>query len=124
MEELFVENFFKQHQHERTTFGLAESSLKEKINVENLTVSQDSQKSDQKNSDLLLDLAIFLDRLEKEVEVNYADFADYRVIFNKIRTIIKQNSVEGIIEILDHLEELLDLGIPSLIMKKNLNQKQ
>jgi hypothetical protein len=133
MEELFVENFSRQRQHERPppSRDFDENLHKEKMTVEDpqnifdLSISQNNDpKFDRKNSDRLLDMSIYLDRLEKEIEGGYADFADYRFIFNKIRTAFKQNSVEGVIELLNHLEELLDLGIPSLIMKKNLSQKK
>lgn len=116
MEELFFENFHKNHQHEN-----AISMDLEKINYQDLAANQgNDQKIQQRNSDLMLDMGIFLRRLELEVEKEYADFADYRFIFKKIRATFKQNSIEGVIELLDNLEELLDLGLPYLSIKKNL----
>lgn len=132
MEELFVENFSRQRQHERQPpsrnfdeeFHQKKISVADPLNVFDLSVPQNNdQKFDRKSSDILIDMGIYLDRLEREIENGYADFADYRFTFNKIRSAFKQNSVEGVTELLDHLEELLDLGIPSLILKKNLNQK-
>lgn len=132
MEELFVENFFRQRQQERVppprdfdeNFHKEKMTVKNPQNIFDLSISQNNdQKFDRKSSDILVDMSIYLDRLEKEIEGGYVDFADYRFTFNKIRSTFKQNSVEGVIELLDHLEELLDLGIPSLILKKNLNQK-
>lgn len=128
MEELFVENFFKQHRHERASGeGFQENVYQENRRVEDSVTPFDhslskgkEQTIHQKKSDLMLDMGIFLRRLENEIEREYADFADYRFIFNRIRTAFKQNSVEGVIEQLDNLEELLDLALPSLFLKKSL----
>jgi hypothetical protein len=128
MEELFVENFFKLHQHKNPNSGNFDDHFHhQKINTPSpqqtfeLSVSQNNdQKIDRKNNDALLDMSICLDRLQKEIEGQYVDFADYRFIFNKIRASFKQNNIDGVIELLDDLEELLDLGMPSLIVKKNL----
>src|SRR5215207_7577262 len=101
MEELYAENFSKQYQHERAgdldqNFHRETLRVQEPENNFDLSISQkNDQNISQKNS-LLLDMSIFLSRLENEIERQYADFADYRFIFNKIRTAFKQNSVEGV----------------------------
>ncbi|MBA2368459.1 MAG: hypothetical protein H0V82_05480 [Candidatus Protochlamydia sp.] len=115
MDELFVENFSKRRSPERAiTRDLDQIFFKETIQDPIITLDL------QNKSALMLDIGIFLSRLENEIERQYADFADYRFFFNRIRTAFKQNSVEGVFEQLDSLEELLDLALPSLLIKKNL----
>lgn len=108
-EELLAENFYKQEKHTQTVSNL--NSAPSEIEDQNFPKKDDIS---------MLEMVTFLDRLEKEIEKEYLDFADYRFIFNKIRTEFKKKSVKEVIELLDNLEELLDLGLPSIILKKNL----
>ncbi|MCE2983459.1 MAG: hypothetical protein LW832_07830 [Parachlamydia sp.] len=99
MDELIVENFFRRQKSETAILSQEPSALAENF---------------QEITDIPYEMGLYLDRLEKEVETHYKEYADYQCIFHKIRLTLKHNSVEGIIELLDHLEELLDLGAPTL----------
>ena len=109
MEELYVENFSK-HEDRSQPVSDAASALPSEIERNNHLPQK---------TDILFEMGAFLDRLEKEIEKEYLDFADYRFTFSKIRKELKKESVEGVLELLDKLEELLDLGLPSIILRRN-----
>lgn len=111
VEELFIENFFNRNQAKSVEAFPLENSNERKLEPLH-------EKFSQQNSSSTLDMLIFLDRLELEIEKEYLDFADYRCLFNKIRTEFKKNSVNGVLNLLNDLEDLLDLGVASLALKK------
>lgn len=109
MEDLYVENFSKHEDHSQPVSDMTSVLPSEIVRNNNLP----------QKKDILFEMSAFLDRLEKEIEKEYLDFADYRFTFNKIRKELKKESVEGVVELLDKLEELLDLGLPSIILRRN-----
>lgn len=109
MEELYVENFATQDRKVELVVKPVSSNS-----------ALESQNAPKASSDIILDMVTFLDRLEKEIEKEYFDFDDYQFIFEEIRVALKNRSIEGVPELLDELEELLDLGLPSIILKKGI----
>lgn len=106
MEELYVETFSRQ--------------AKTLEPVVSPVLSLEKELSPIKSQDCLIEMALLLDRLEKEIEKECSDFKDYQFIFSGLREQINQKKIEEIFPLLDDLEELLDLGLPNLILKKDL----
>lgn len=111
MEDLYVENFSKQAKASR-------DALKSIVPSE-IEHSETLKKSD----DFLIDLSLCIERLEKEIEKQYMDYQDYRFIFRDLKEKIKQKKIPEIFPLLDDLEELLDLDLPAIQLKKNLDKK-
>lgn len=109
MEELYIENFAKPRLVSQQITAVSANKIE--VVSQNLSL---------KNDDILVDMFALLDRLEKEIEKLYPDYADYRFILNKIREKLKNKNLEGIISFLDNLEQLLDIGLPAIILKKDL----
>lgn len=110
MDELYIENFAKPRTlPSGPSINIASPN---KIEVENKVLPI-------KNDDIILDMLSLLDRLEKEIEKFYTDYSDYNIIFNKIREKLQNKSIKGIVELLDHLEQILDVGLPSIVLNKD-----
>lgn len=107
MEELDVENFSK-NVHAST---LIDTVLPPEIK---------NPRAAKKSEDFLLDLMVCLNRLEKEIEKEYVNFKDYRFIFSNLKEKIKLRNIQKIIPLLDELEELLDLSLQAILLKKDL----
>lgn len=107
MEELYVENFSKNVHASTIIDTVLPSEIK---NLQN----------PKKSEDFLIDLTVCLNRLEKEIERQYVDFKDYRFIFSNLKEKIKRRNIQEIIPLLDELEELLDLSLEDILLKKDL----
>ncbi len=108
MEELYVEKFSKSVQPSQ---GVLDTILPSEIK---------NPQTPKKSEDFLIDLGVCLNRLEKEIEKQYIDFKDYRFIFSNLKEKIKRRDIQEIFPLLDDLEELLDLSLPSILLKKDL----
>ena len=105
MDELYVENFaIKKINTRNYENNMSQSIVEEKSNEIVESTSQMIQ---------------LLDRLEREITLDYKDFTDFRFLFEKMRKVLKKKSVEGILDWLAELEELLDLGVPSILLKNS-----
>lgn len=65
-------------------------------------------------------MQLYLDRLEREIDKEYRNFANFHFIFDKIRANLKKGDLLAIQVLLTDLEELLDIGLPAVLMRKLL----
>ena len=108
MEELYIENF---------SIKKIKTQSLENTSAQSIALEKPKE-FDQSTHQMIA----FLDQLEREITHDYKDFTDFRFLFEKIRKTLKKNSVEGILDWLADLEELLDLGVPSILHNKKMER--
>lgn len=106
MDELYIESFSKPEKVIQLTTEIKHVAVVEDNHIEIYEF----------NNQMLF----YLDQLEKDITNEYKDFTDFRFIFDKIKKKLKAKNVDGILDLLVDLEELLDIGLPTIILKKSL----
>jgi hypothetical protein len=65
------------------------------------------------------EMAYYVDKLERLINQDYKDWEDFQPIFAKIRVKMREKSLEEMIDLFNRLEELVDLGFPSVLLQRN-----
>lgn len=65
-------------------------------------------------------MLMYLDRLEKEISLEYEGSANFHFLFEKIKKKLKEQDFVAIQAHLNDLEELLDVNLPTMLLKQAL----
>ena len=103
MDELYIESFSKKE----VTQTVTESKYVPVVENDNVEIYEFNNQ-----------MHFYLDQLEKEITDQYQDFTDFRFIFDRIKKKIKEKKVDGILDILNDLEELFDISLSTLLLNK------